>query len=54
MSMLGQTQDDGIFKSGLFTHLRPFAGWFLIAVMIAGFAQWALNWAVWFSVLSHE
>jgi hypothetical protein len=41
MSEHDQSEDDGVIDAGIFTRLRPFAGWFLVATMIVGIA-WAL------------
>jgi hypothetical protein len=35
------SEDDGVIAAGIFTRLRPFAGWFFIATAIVGLA-WAV------------
>jgi hypothetical protein len=41
MSEHDPAEDDDITDAGIFTRLRPFAGWFLVATMIVGIA-WAV------------
>jgi hypothetical protein len=41
MSKRDQSEDDDVIEPGIFTRLRPSAGWFLVATMIVGIA-WAL------------
>ena len=41
MSEHDRSEDNGVIAAGLFTRLRPFAGWFFIAGAIAGLA-WAV------------
>jgi hypothetical protein len=41
MSEHRPTDDGDILDAGIFTRLRPYAGWFLVATMIVGIA-WAV------------
>jgi hypothetical protein len=41
MSEHRPTEDDGIIEPGIFTRVRPYAGWLLVATMIVGIA-WAV------------